>query len=68
MPAITNPSSSPVPPNILSMEDRKRSAVIHGDDILPPSKRMAVNGSKGKDDAAEMKEENWVDVSVARYR
>ena len=50
------------------MEDRKRSAVIHGDDILPPSKRMAVNGSKGKDDAAEMKEENWVDVSVARYR
>lgn len=49
------------------MEDRKRPAVAHGDDIAPPSKRVAVNGAKAKDDNAEMKEENWIDVSVARH-
>ncbi|OAA78016.1 ubiquitin ligase protein BRE1 [Akanthomyces lecanii RCEF 1005] len=44
------------------MEDRKRSAVGSADDLAPPSKRLAVNGSKPKDDAPEMKEESWIEV------
>ncbi|CEJ89341.1 Putative RING-12 protein [[Torrubiella] hemipterigena] len=62
MPAATTPSASPLPPTVATMEDRKRPAVAHGDDIAPPSKRVAVNGAKGKDDNAEMKEENWIDT------
>lgn len=50
------------------MEDRKRPAVNSADDLAPPSKRVAVNGSKAKDEALEMKEESWVDVRVARSR
>ncbi|KAG5920888.1 E3 ubiquitin-protein ligase bre1 [Claviceps africana] len=45
------------------MEDRKRPAVGGADDLAPPpSKRVAVNGSKTKDDAVEMKEEGWVEA------
>ncbi|KAJ4145036.1 hypothetical protein LMH87_003898 [Akanthomyces muscarius] len=44
------------------MEDRKRPAVGSADDLAPPSKRLAVNGSKPKDDAPEMKEESWIEV------
>ncbi|TQV99603.1 hypothetical protein V2A60_005069 [Cordyceps javanica] len=44
------------------MEDRKRPAVGSADDLAPPSKRVAVNGSKPKDDAPEMKEESWIEV------
>ncbi|KAK2592174.1 E3 ubiquitin-protein ligase bre1 [Conoideocrella luteorostrata] len=44
------------------MEDRKRPAIGGADDLAaPPSKRVAVNGSKTKDDAIEMKEEGWVE-------
>ncbi|KAF7558854.1 hypothetical protein G7046_g5289 [Stylonectria norvegica] len=43
------------------MEDRKRAAVSSTDDLAPPSKRVAVNGSKAKDDALELKEEGWVE-------
>ncbi|KAJ6789555.1 hypothetical protein PWT90_10783 [Aphanocladium album] len=44
------------------MEDRKRPAVGSADDLAPPSKRVAVNGTKPKDDAPEMKEESWIEV------
>ncbi|KAG5932715.1 E3 ubiquitin-protein ligase bre1 [Claviceps sorghi] len=45
------------------MEDRKRPAMGGADDLAPPpSKRVAVNGSKTKDDAVEMKEEGWVEA------
>lgn len=44
------------------MEDRKR-ALSTTEDLAPPSKRIAVNGSKAKDDAQEMKEEGWIEVS-----
>ncbi|KAG6031540.1 E3 ubiquitin-protein ligase bre1 [Claviceps citrina] len=45
------------------MEDRKRPAISGADDLAPPpSKRVAVNGSKTKDDAVEMKEEGWVEA------
>jgi hypothetical protein len=47
------------------MEDRKRPAIGGSDDLAPPSKRVAVNGSKVKDDALEMKEETWIDVSLS---
>lgn len=50
------------------MEDRKRPAVGGADELAPPSKRVAVNGSKAKDEALEMKEEGWVEVRVARSR
>ncbi|KAF4581893.1 RING-12 protein [Ophiocordyceps camponoti-floridani] len=41
------------------MEDRKRPG---GDDLAPPSKRVAVNGSKAKDDTLDMKEESWIEA------
>ncbi|KAG6009400.1 E3 ubiquitin-protein ligase bre1 [Claviceps pusilla] len=45
------------------MEDRKRAAIGGADDLAPPpSKRVAINGSKTKDDAVEMKEEGWVEA------
>ncbi|GAB0142465.1 E3 ubiquitin-protein ligase bre1 [Epichloe bromicola] len=44
------------------MEDRKRPAMGGADDLAPPSKRVAVNGSKTKDDAIELKEEGWVEA------
>ncbi|KID79986.1 E3 ubiquitin-protein ligase [Metarhizium brunneum] len=45
------------------MEDRKRPAIGGSDDLAaPPSKRVAVNGSKTKDDAIEMKEEGWIEA------
>ncbi|KAL3588630.1 E3 ubiquitin-protein ligase bre1 [Fusarium poae] len=44
------------------MEDRKRPAISSADDIAPPSKRVAVNGSKAKDDPLDMKEESWIDA------
>ncbi|CAM1505501.1 Fc.00g111380.m01.CDS01 [Cosmosporella sp. VM-42] len=43
------------------MEDRKRPAISSTDDLAPPSKRVAVNGSKAKDDALEMREESWIE-------
>ena len=46
------------------MEDRKRPAVSSADDLAPPSKRLAINGSKVKDEATELKEEGWVEVST----
>lgn len=47
------------------MEDRKRPAISSADELAPPSKRVAVNGSKAKDDALEMKEESWIEVRAA---
>ncbi|KHN99437.1 RING-12 protein [Metarhizium album ARSEF 1941] len=45
------------------MEDRKRPAIGGSDDLAaPPSKRVAVNGSKTKDDTMEMKEEGWIEA------
>ncbi|KAJ4317134.1 E3 ubiquitin-protein ligase bre1 [Fusarium piperis] len=44
------------------MEDRKRPAISSADDLAPPSKRVAVNGSKAKDDSLEMKEESWIET------
>ncbi|KOS17161.1 E3 ubiquitin-protein ligase BRE1 [Escovopsis weberi] len=44
------------------MEDRKRPAISGADDLAPPSKRVAVNGSKAKDDTPEMKEESWIEA------
>jgi E3 ubiquitin-protein ligase BRE1 len=45
------------------MEDRKRPA-INTDELAPPSKRVAVNGTRTKDDGPEMKEEGWIEVSI----
>ncbi|KJZ78915.1 E3 ubiquitin-protein ligase BRE1 [Hirsutella minnesotensis 3608] len=44
------------------MEDRKRPAIGSADDLAPPSKRVAVNGSKAKDDALDPKEEGWIEA------
>lgn len=63
MPVATAPSDSPRPSTLAKMEDRKRPAIGGTDDLAPPSKRVAVNGSKAKDETLEMKEEGWIDVS-----
>lgn len=60
---LTTTSASPRPSTIAKMEDRKRPAISSADEIAPPSKRVAVNGSKAKDDPLDMKEESWVEVS-----
>lgn len=65
MPVATSQSISPHPSLLPKMEDRKRPPVGGADELAPPSKRIALNGSKTKDDAVEMKEEGWVEVSIA---
>lgn len=62
MPVATTPTASPRPSTLSKMEDRKRPAIGAADELAPPSKRIAVNGSKAKDDALDMKEESWVEV------
>lgn len=62
MPVATSPAVSPGLSALSKMEDRKRSAIGSTDDLAPPSKRVAVNGSKAKDDPSEMKEEGWIEV------
>lgn len=66
MPVATTPSASPRPSTLSKMEDRKRPAISSTDELAPPSKRVAINGSKAKDDALEMKEESWIEVSVEK--
>lgn len=62
MPVATSPSTSLRLSVLPKMEDRKRPAIGGADDLAPPSKRVAVNGSKTKDDAIELKEEGWVEA------
>ncbi|KAI8677092.1 E3 ubiquitin protein ligase [Fusarium sp. Ph1] len=62
MPLTATPSASPRPSTLAKMEDRKRPAISSADDLAPPSKRVAVNGSKAKDDSLEMKEESWIEA------
>ncbi|KAH8737787.1 BRE1 E3 ubiquitin ligase-domain-containing protein [Ilyonectria robusta] len=62
MPLTATPSASPRPSTLAKMEDRKRPAISSADDLAPPSKRVAVNGSKAKEDALEMKEEGWIEA------
>ncbi|RDA92806.1 hypothetical protein CP533_0809 [Ophiocordyceps camponoti-saundersi (nom. inval.)] len=62
MPLATPPTASPRPSTLVKMEDRKRPALSGAEDLAPPSKRVAVNGSKAKDDALEMKEESWIEA------
>ncbi|WXC51452.1 E3 ubiquitin-protein ligase bre1 [Fusarium graminearum] len=59
---LTTTSASPRPSTLAKMEDRKRPAISSADEIAPPSKRVAVNGSKAKDDPLDMKEESWVEA------
>ncbi|CAG9937755.1 unnamed protein product [Clonostachys rosea f. rosea IK726] len=60
MPVATTPTASPRPSTTSKMEDRKRPA-INTDELAPPSKRVAVNGTRTKDDGPEMKEEGWIE-------
>ncbi|UKZ59359.1 uncharacterized protein TrAtP1_000671 [Trichoderma atroviride] len=62
MPVATTPSASPRPSTLVKMDDRKRPAISGAEDLAPPSKRVAINGSKAKDDNADMKEETWIEV------
>lgn len=65
MPVATTPSASPRPSTLVKMEDRKRPAISGAEDLAPPSKRVAINGSKAKDENTDMKEDTWIEVSVA---
>lgn len=63
MPVATSPSAI-LPSPLVKMEDRKRPAISTADDLAPPSKRHQVNGSsKSRDDALDMKDEAWIEVS-----
>ncbi|RCI16345.1 hypothetical protein L249_2159 [Ophiocordyceps polyrhachis-furcata BCC 54312] len=62
MPLATPPTASPRPSTLVKMDDRKRPALGGAEDLAPPSKRVAINGSKAKDDALEMKEESWIEA------
>ena len=65
MPIATSPSALPRPATLVKMEDRKRPASNAVDDGAPPTKRQAVNGGgKSRDDAGDMKEESWIEVSL----
>ncbi|KAI1463333.1 uncharacterized protein F4812DRAFT_251832 [Daldinia caldariorum] len=64
MPLSTSPITAPLSTRI-KMEDRKRPALSSADDIAPPSKRQAVNGSSKSKDDADAKDEAWIEVSLA---
>ncbi|KAL2213711.1 hypothetical protein CC79DRAFT_75646 [Sarocladium strictum] len=61
MPVATTPSPSPRPSTLPKMEDRKRP-LGSAEETAPPSKRLAVNGAKAKDDSAEGKEDSWIEA------
>lgn len=64
MPVATSPSAILPASPVVKMEDRKRPANSNADDLAPPSKRHQVNGSsKSRDDALDMKDEAWIEVS-----
>ncbi|KAI0527903.1 ubiquitin ligase protein BRE1 [Xylaria bambusicola] len=60
MPSSTSPTVAPLSTRV-KMEDRKRPAVNSTDDIAPPSKRQAVNGSSKTKDDPDTKDEVWVE-------
>lgn len=63
MPVATSPSALLPASPIAKMEDRKRPA-INTEDLAPPSKRQQVNGgNKSRDDAVDMRDEAWIEVS-----
>lgn len=63
MPSPVTLQASSHPSFNVKMEDRKRAAA--GDDLAPPTKRQAVNGSKASADA----DMPWaVDLEVCTYR
>ncbi|KAM6477907.1 BRE1-domain-containing protein [Trichoderma sp. SZMC 28011] len=62
MPVATTPSASPRPSTLVKMEDRKRPAISGAEDLAPPSKRVAINGSKAKDENTDMKEDTWIEA------
>lgn len=63
MPVATSPSALLPTSPIVKMEDRKRPA-INTEEIAPPSKRQQVNGSsKARDNAVDMGDEAWIEVS-----
>lgn len=64
MPVATSPSAILPASPVVKMEDRKRPANSNADELAPPSKRHQVNGSsKSRDDALDMKDEAWIEVS-----
>lgn len=66
MPVATSPSALLPTSPVVKMEERKRPA-INADEIAPPSKRQQVNGSsKARDNAVDMGDEAWIEVSTAR--
>ncbi|KAI1641046.1 hypothetical protein F4809DRAFT_296452 [Biscogniauxia mediterranea] len=60
MPLSTSPTAAPLSTRV-KMEDRKRPALTSADEIAPPSKRHAVNGSSKSRDDADVKDEAWVE-------
>ncbi|KAI0480294.1 hypothetical protein GGR56DRAFT_264358 [Xylariaceae sp. FL0804] len=60
MPLSTSLTAAPSTTRV-KMEDRKRPAISSADDIAPPSKRQAVNGSSKSKDDSDIKDETWIE-------
>lgn len=57
---------APLPSTIIKMEDRKRAAGQSVDDLAPPTKRQAVNGTSKVSADADMPWKDDLEVSVTR--
>jgi len=55
---------APLPSTIIKMEDRKRSAAHNVDDLAPPTKRQAVNGSTKSAIYADLPWNDELEVSI----
>ncbi len=60
---VTASTVSPLPPAIIKMEDRKRPAGQSVEDLAPPTKRQAVNGSTKASADADMPWKEDLEVS-----
>lgn len=62
MPVATSSPAVSHPSGLSKMEDRKRPAISATDEIAPPSKRQAVNGTVKSRDDGESRDEAWIEV------
>ncbi|KAL5940819.1 E3 ubiquitin-protein ligase bre1 [Pyricularia oryzae] len=61
MPVATSSPAVSHPSGLSKMEDRKRPAISATDEIAPPSKRQAVNGTVKSRDDGESRDEAWIE-------
>lgn len=60
---VTATTVASLPPTLVKMEDRKRSAGHSIEDIAPPTKRQAINGSSKASAESDMPWKDFIEVS-----